>query len=249
MMPFQSNVVIPPSSAAGLTLDPSAHVGGDLDVTAPARPTIPEGQVSGKQSYRATPVQAATTTASKPTPTAFDWLMRWLRRTLAVLVLGALALWLAPRIVRAAAEHLRSMPLPSFGWGALLVVASPVAAVVLIVAAIIVAIALNAVLLGPLVGPWLAAAAVALVLLTAGVYVLSWLGTVSVALTLGHLLVRRWRDGWREALAVGAPIVALLAIVPTVGGVARAAFMCFGIGALAIAWYRRATPDLAAPLP
>ncbi|MEO8082394.1 MAG: polymer-forming cytoskeletal protein [Ardenticatenales bacterium] len=244
-MPFQSDVTMPDALPAGLTIEPSATIGGDLDVTAPTEPVIPDGRVGGDHTYHAAAVDAAA--SAPPAPTATDWLLRWLRRTLAVLVLGAAALWLAPGLVRAGAERVRSAPLPSLGWGSLLLVAAPICAIILSLAVVVVAIALRAVLLGPLVGPWLATAAIALVLLTAGVYVLTWLGTVSVALALGHVLLRRWRDGWRESLLLGAPLVALLALLPAVGWLVSALLVCLGVGALAVIGYRRTGRDGGGP--
>lgn len=236
MMPNQPAIDMPPSIAAGVDVDPSAEIGGDLSLTGRSEPNVPTGVVGGKSSFEAQ--AAAPVEEAEPADTAAAIALRWLKRTLALIVLGLIALSVLPGVVRSATDGLRNTPLASGLWGVLSLAVTPVLIGVILVGAIVVSLILRYVLLGQLIMPWLAVAALLMAMLTAGLYVAVWCGYATVAITLGRLFGGRLRDERWMALLAGAPIVALAMVLPVVGTPARWLIMAFGLGAILLPWVR-----------
>lgn len=267
MLPNQVAIDTPATLAAGVDIDPDARVAGDLTVHAPSEPTIPDGVVDGRSEYTAVapaPAAGSDEADEKPVESPADKAARlamlWLRRTLALIVLGFVALQLMPSAVRTGVDRLTTAPVASGLWGIVALLAAPLGVVLLAVGMIVVSLVLGYLLLGHLVGPWLALSTVGGVALTAGLYLVVWLGFVCVAVAVGAKL-----GGWANlgervrgvgfgALLVGAPLVALLMVVPMVGGPAKWVLAALGVGALVVPWlarWRRATDAaiLAPPAP
>jgi hypothetical protein len=149
------------------------------------------------------------------------------------LVAGAVAVALAPRLAVDAAERVRERPGHAALVGILWLVLVPIAAVIVAVT---------------LVG-------LPLALLACGVYLLAaYLGRVVLALWLGQLLFDARADGGRGGIVVGflagAIILAILGLVPVLGGLVWLVATIVGTGALLAAlrgWSRRAAGDSTAP--
>jgi hypothetical protein len=112
-----SNVVFPVVKP-GLTIDPGASVGGNLDYTQNAELSFPAGSIHGKITRTLQPVQDKS--VSRQETTAFKigaWALKSVRALITLLLLGALLLWLEQGWLKALSERLRSAPLPSLGWG------------------------------------------------------------------------------------------------------------------------------------
>lgn len=253
MLPNQVPITSPPTLAAGVDIDPDARVAGDLTVQAPSEPEVPDGVVDGRSGYKAVtaaPAAAGSTDdeeapAEDPAAEAVRLAMLWLRRTLALIVLGLIALQLMPGIVRTGVDRLTTAPVASGLWGVVALLAAPLGVVLLALGMIVVSLVLGYVLLGHLVRPWLALSTVGGVALTAGLYLVVWLGFVCIAVAVGAKL-----GGWANlgerirgigvgALLVGAPLVALLMVLPVVGGPAKWVLAALGIGALVVPWLAR----------
>ena len=167
-------------------------------------------------------------------PTVADRVLDTLGRLVSVLLIAALALWLAPRLIEAPARTLRARPLMSLLVGAVALVAVAIGVPVVIVVAAVLAVVLALVGLGDLVGLVVLAVVAALVLLALVLVLALGFGAPAiVGMTLGDLLIpagaanRRW---W--ALLVGVLVVVAISAVPIVGGWFAFLVALFGFGAL-----------------
>lgn len=244
MLPNQVDIEVPATLAAGVDIDPAADVAGDLTIRAPSEPAVPDGVVGGTQDYEAMTAPAATTDdeAPAPEPPAARWTalaLTWLRRTLALVVLGLIALKVLPGVMRTGVDRLTSAPVASGLWGALALVAAPLGLVVLAGGMIVVSLLLGYLLLGHLIGPWLATSTVGVVALTCGLYLVVWLGFACIAVALGSRFGGRLRELPMGALLAGAPIVALAMVLPVVGGPVKWVLAALGVGALVVPWLAR----------
>jgi hypothetical protein len=142
---------------------------------------------------------------------------------LGLVVSGALLLLLFPRFGVAAARTVASDPGKSLGLGFALLVATPVAAVLLLVTVVGVPVGLVLLALYP-------------VALLAGLLVaVLFLGDVGARLARRPVLSTGWRF---VSYLVALLVLALLMLVPTVGAVALALALVIGLGALVLAAYR-----------
>ena len=134
------------------------------------------------------------------------------------LVLGIIIVLLAPRRVRAITESIRTRPWPSPGWGAIILVATPIAA--LIVCVTIIGLPLGL---------------IALALYTIAIY----LTQLFVGLLIGQLIIGAFRGVETRAALVGAialgfAILSLLKLIPFVGFFIGLAAILFGLGAILV---------------
>jgi hypothetical protein len=183
-------------------------------------------------------------------PTVADRVLDTLGRLISVLLIAALALWLAPRLIEAPARTLRERPLMSLLVGVVGLVVVAFGVPVLIVIAAVLAVALTLVGLGDLVGLVVLAVVAALVLLALVLaFALGFGAPAIVGMTLGDLVIpagaasRRW---W--ALLVGVLVVVVISALPIVGGWFAFLVALFGFGALLLTLAaRNRTPTLDEP--
>jgi cytoskeletal protein CcmA (bactofilin family) len=165
-----------------------------------------------------------------------------LRHYVVILLLGALALWLLPRALRAAEGTLRAKPLLSVGGGLATLFGYVILVVVIILLMILLAIAFGLARIGAVVAIELVAG-----LLTLGVVTflfllaVAFVGDIVVGLALGRLVApgsegNRWQE--LGLLAAGAAVVVIVTSLPFVGGWAKLAVVILGVGALAVAAFR-----------
>lgn len=236
-----------PSVQPGLTIANSARIGGKLIYQSSDEATIGTGaQVAGGVAFSRTPAAQA----SQPSTTLPG--LSYLQRLIALLLVGALLLWLAPRWTQRLADTVEQRPLPSLGWGLL----AAGAAFALVVGILIISIAL-AVLFGYLTLGGLSALAVVVGLLVNSALVVSlivfaaYVAEIVVALMAGHWLLGRVQPSWAErplaALALGLVLYVALRAIPVFGGLLALAVGLLALGALwqwgrAIYERRRPTP-------
>jgi cytoskeletal protein CcmA (bactofilin family) len=228
---------------AGLTLGPSAHVGGDLRYRAPREAALDPLARAGR-TVAHTPVEVR----AGPRP----W-TRAVARALSLLVVGGAFSLLAPGLRARAVESLAHRPIRSLLMG---VAASTLGVLGLgSLAATILggALAVGIVTLGTLV-PFVLLAGLAAMLAWFGLVAVAtvWVGPALVALAAGEQLVGRRGFG---ALLLGVTLLVLATSIPVVGVVAGAFAMLLGIGALADTCLGKesplpgaAEPDLSRPL-
>jgi cytoskeletal protein CcmA (bactofilin family) len=182
-----------------------------------------------------------------------EWVVARLADLLILLLVGGLALWLRPAIVRRPAEWLGRKPLPALGYGLL--------ALVLSANAVFVAIALGALLL--VAGIWLISIALwvpALLLWGIGfsalVLAVSLLGLtilygtkVIVADLVGSLILNRLAPRAMKyrilPLLLGLLLYVILRSVPVLGWMVEAAATLLGLGAIWLAVRHRRQPQAA----
>jgi hypothetical protein len=144
-------------------------------------------------------------------PRAWFWTAT---RFFGAVLLGWVGLLLTPTLIVASADRVRRWP-RSLGWGAVILVAGPVAIVLLAVT---------------LVG-------LPLALVGLGFYLLGlYAAKVVVSLALGRALLRPRGNPRRDALralVVGLALIMLASAVPWLGGAVRLVVACLGAGALA----------------
>jgi hypothetical protein len=173
-------------------------------------------------------------------PTVGDRILDLLQRFISVLIVAALLLWLAPRLLEGTSETLRRRPLASLGLGLLGLVGFAVLVLVAILATVLVAIALGLVGLGGLAGTAALGMIVALIALAFLFFFTLAFGVYAgVGMSVGRLAVGgggalRW-----GALALGVFVVVVLTSLPGVGGFLALLVAMFGLGALILELYPR----------
>lgn len=193
------------AAVESLEIAPGTVIHGDLAVAGPNPPAIPsDARVDGEISYSAPPEGGMS---------AAGWLGRWLLGFLALLALGAVTLAPSDWGTRVAARIGNRFG-ASLLWGVVVLVAAPVAAVLL--AATIVGIPLAIVVL----------AFYTALLLLSGVFVAVRVGAWLLA-RLGRSAPSR-----HACLAAGALVLSLLASLPWVGWIVWLLVPMIGLGAL-----------------
>lgn len=247
-------------AAGTLDLTSTARVGGDVIFTA-GRAAL-EGAVQGSAlgssgaytrggtigGSEDVTLREARVREAEP-PSATDRFLGQVRRYLSIVLVGALLLWLMPRLIQPAATRLRERPLTSLGVGALTFAGFFVVILALFIAMVLLAIPLGLLGLGRLVVTMVAGVLLGMgVLAYVFVAILLFVAAAVVGLALGRLLLQqagRYRDaGWARrpyvALLLGVLIVVVLTALPLVGGILNAIVVLLGLGALAIVvWQQR----------
>jgi len=197
-----------------LKLD-GAQIGGNLDYTSSNSVELVNGaRVAG------------TITRHAPTNNrgAGNGFLNWLRGLIGIFALGLILIFLLPGIASRAIDTLRAQPWPSLGIGAAILIIPPIVALIVFIVGIIIGGWWLGVLLLPI---W--------ILLLAVGYVVS-------GFLLGRLLFARlgWA-GYHDALALlgGLFVLALVGLLPVLGGFVGLAAVVFGAGALALTVSRR----------
>jgi cytoskeletal protein CcmA (bactofilin family) len=112
-----------PSVKPGLTLADGAQIGGNLDYSSSIELSIPAGIVAGRIN-RIDVTEEVERGWVEAQPTQGELVAQWafgMVRSMVTLVLfGLLLIWLFPRFMQLLPASLKSEPLASLGWGALL---------------------------------------------------------------------------------------------------------------------------------
>jgi hypothetical protein len=201
-----------------LKLD-GAQIGGDLDYTSNNQVQIVNGaHVAGTTTRHTAP--------DRGTGGATNGFIGWLRALIGIFALGLLFILLLPRFSTRSIDVLRAEPWVSLGIGAVILVATPIVAVIVFI-------------LGLLIGGWW----LGLLLIPLWILALA-LGYVVSGFLLGRLIFAQL--GWGRyhdllALLGGLIVLAVVGLIPVLGGLVGLAALVFGAGALAVAVGRRAS--------
>jgi cytoskeletal protein CcmA (bactofilin family) len=230
------------AGAGQVTLTSTGEVGEDL-IFGSGRMTLSgrvEGDVLGSTgnyartgSIGGTENVNITEREEEPVPTVGDRILDVVQRFVSVLLVAALLLWLAPRLVDGVSGTLRRRPLASLGIGLLGLVALVILVIVIIFVVVLVAIGLGLVGLDGLVGTTVFATMVTLVVLGFVFFFVAAFGAhAGVGMSVGGLALggggaRRW-----GALALGVFVVVVLTSLPVVGGFLALIVVLFGLGAI-----------------
>jgi hypothetical protein len=218
--------------SSGLTVAEGASIGGNLAYTSRRSFSMPPSAVAGRVIYNEAPTAAAPANEG-----AGMWLLDLLRRYAALLLVGLLLVWLAPRVTRGVTGELETQPLASLGWGFISILAIAIAFMLVPLATVFLAVLLGMVKLNGLMGIVIAIgvlALLALVVLT--IIAIAYVAQIAVSYEVGRLILRRLRPAWLERpyapLALGLALLVLLTAVPAVGWLFSLAAVLLGLGAL-----------------
>ena len=247
--------------AGQATVTSSARVGQDL-VFAAGQMTL-DGRVTGSVlgttpnytkhgTVGGTEKVTIADQAKKAEPTVASRLVDGLQRSIGILAVAALVLWLLPRLLRGTAESVRRRPLPSLGFGVLGIIGLVAFVVAVLIAAVLPAVVFGLLGLGDLVALALFGALTLLVIAGFVFFVIvTFLAPAAVGLALGVLALgneprnRRWLG-----LVLGVLVVVTLTSLPVVGGWLGLLVMLLGLGAaVRLAWSQRRRPSGEAPVP
>jgi cytoskeletal protein CcmA (bactofilin family) len=216
-----------------LTIGRGARIEGDLIYTSQDEAEVqPGGMVLGRTERR--------NPAPESVRDAGDYVVELLRSLVGPIILGVLLLWLMPGPLFATTQALRSAPLASLGVGVVALVLVPFLVLFLFILASI------------------TGAGFSVPFALAGVFiVLLFLAKLIVGLALGGLILRLGKGGAEPsvtkavlALIVGIVLLALLTLVPILGGIVSFLVIILALGAalLALIRWRRGQDVVAPPL-
>lgn len=241
-MPWNNQVPrMPAAIGGGLHLGEEASIGGNLSYSSPAAFDVPRQAVAGDVDHELVTTAEASGPAVPEQPWPLRWLLAALRRAFALFVLGALLLWLAPRLAEAGRGLLFSQALPGLGWGCGSLFGAGVLLIGLGIATILALILFSALTLGEFSSLALAVSAVLGTLLSFGVYLLAWMGQSVVATGIGRLILRDGDPASRgrqlAVLALGAILLAAVITVPVpvLGSLLRLTAAALGLGTMLLA--------------
>jgi hypothetical protein len=219
-------------SAGSLTL--RSHVGGDVRGNVDHL-KLDGAQIAGNLDYTSNnPVQlvngaSVTGTRTRHTPTdqgrnLGGGFVGWLRAVIGIFALGLLLIFLLPGVGTRAIDVLRAEPWASLGIGAAILVITPIVALIVFIVGIFIG------------GWWLGLLLIPLWILALAV------GYVVSGFLLGRLIFAQL--GWGRyhdvlALLGGLFVLAIVGIIPVLGGLVGLVALVFGTGALALAVSRR----------
>ena len=207
--------------AMGLTIFPVAEIQRDLSYTT--------GQgadtESGFQPVSATTeLPPAKTEPAKALPFAlFSGALGWVTGFLMAFITGLVIILLLPRRLTLVAESIRTDPLLSLGWGAVILLITPMVAI--LACCTIIGIPLGLITLG------LYAMAVYLAQIPVGLFVGRWI--------FGHFGGVEGKGIMIGALALGLVIMHLLRLIPYFGFFVGLVIILFGLGAVVVSERKR----------
>jgi hypothetical protein len=201
-----------------LTILSTASIGGDLTYSSAEEADIQSGaQVAGATTHNVPEIKEDGAGMLPFAP--FSGVLAKLTNFLMAFVTGLIIIFVAARRLTSIVDAIGSRPGPSAGWGALLVLVTPIAA--LLVCMTIIGIS---------------AGVIALALYGIGLY----LAQIPVGLFIGRWIIGRFRaveskGAMVGALAVGLVILKLLSLIPYFGFVVGFVVALFGLGAVVAA--------------
>lgn len=247
----------PPGAPAmidpGLRVGPEAEIGGILKYTSPAEQTGAIEVVPGGGVVYRTPVPAETTPTPEPRVSIEleigKWILARAREFVTLLVLGGLAIWLIPALLKRWAERVRTQPMPSAGWGLVAVLLGYAGAAALALLILAVGIFLAIVTLGGLARSFFGVGFSGLGLVfTIFNLLVSYGSKVVVAYLGGRLIVGQFSAGAVEhkvwPLLVGVTLYVLLRSIPFLGWVIGVIVTLLGLGAIWLVFSEEHQPVL-----
>ena len=244
----------------GMRISPEATIGGKLDYYSSAEQAagiqaVPEGGTV--YHYKAPDDGQNLKNARKEfTVPVIDfggmfisYMFGVIREFLTLVLLGALAVWLIPSVLTRAAGTLRAKPLPSLGWGFLVLVMGMIGLAAAFFLVIMLGLAIGVVTLFGLMGVIFSIGFSATGLATAVFLALAQYGSkLVVALLIGDWFLRLFRKDYSASafwpLLLGIVMMVLVDAVPVLGTMVGLFVALFGLGAIWLIfrdWWRART--------
>ncbi len=203
--------------AEKLTVASTADIGGNLTYTSENEADFQSGaKIGGETTHNVPEVK-------KPVP--LSGIGGKVLGFLMALVTGLIIIVIAPRRSASIADSIRAKPWASLGWGAVILFATPVAAIIACFTVIGIPVAL-----------------IALVLYAIAIYI----SQVFVGLFIGRWIIGRFREVESKGIMIGALasglfIIAILKLIPYLGFWVGLAVALFGLGAMLVSETRSRT--------
>ena len=222
--------------APGLTVGPSASIGGNLEYDSPSAQDVPSDAVGGNVTFNEVVAETA-----EPVPMGrqiANRVWRAVQQWLILLLIGFLLMRFTPAVIERATAMINAEPLPAAGWGLLWFIAWPIMLSIGFALIILLAVILGFLTLDAIAG--LVVGVGMLILgLELGAYIL--IITLLAKVVVAHLLGERLMSNGQAmvAFAVGALIVVALGAIPMVGGIVNFVVSLVGLGAVWLMWRNR----------
>ncbi|MBI4672107.1 MAG: polymer-forming cytoskeletal protein [Chloroflexi bacterium] len=241
-----ASTVAVPSVPTGLTIAPTAKIGGDLIYESQRPVQVPEGAKVSGPVVQQTPVPETEGKSTALTPEqvqqqqtqqTVEYFLDALRRFIVLLLVGLLVLWLLPKWIQRMAEFIQAKPLGSFGRGILVVLGYFVALILLVIVVVILAIVFGILTLSALSWASLFIGSVLFGVLAVGYYVfVSYIAPIVVSYFGGRWLLERVQPQWAQnryiAFSVGLILLSLVSLIPVISWIVGLLVALFALGAL-----------------
>ncbi len=238
---------MPAPLESGIRVDQNAQIGGTLSYTSPVNQNnaieantapifiTPAPQEPKEQATSERPVTVTSTTFF------MTWLWAFLRRLITYLILGALALWLLPKLVDKAKEKIESRPLPTTGIGLITIITGLFGLFILPILFVLIGLMIDFISLGGLNLPWFGVIGAFLLFVIVVFIFVVFYGSILIAnYALGDFIISKTApnsNGRRYmAMLVGVSIFVLIRSAPYVGWIFGPIACVVGIGALWLAF-------------
>ncbi len=244
---FMPQSTIPtPLVKPGLTIDPSAKIGGNLEYTQTRDLAFPAGVVSGKITRTEPPPPDQTQPIVEETAAqkTVRWTFDFVRSLVTLILIGLFLLWLFPLFVKGMSDKLQAKPWHSLGWGVVSYAAFFFAILLIIFVMILAGLLFGLLTLGSISGTIIWLGILALFALIVGfVLVTSFVAKIVFGMTLGKWILAKSNSPLAEhkywpmviGVAITVAVIALLSfpLIPgLLGGLLNFAVILFGLGAL-----------------
>lgn len=208
-----------------LTITSNAKIQGNLTYTSKNQAVIQSGAAINGATTRKLP-KPATTRRALPMLAGASVMWQFLG-FLMIFIIGIIIILIASRRVTAMANSVQSHPWQSLGWGAVILIVAPIAAIIVMITVIGIPLGI-----------------ISLVLWGIAIY----LSQLPVALLIGRLIIKQNQELESKGLMIGALALGLflllvLRLIPFIGWVVGLLTVVFGLGTLITA--ARRTPEIA----
>ena len=205
-----------------LTILPSANIQGDLTYNSENAADIQSGaQILGSITHNLVTKEERFSMSDRFFTPGFG-IVGYVVGFLMAFVAGVVLIFLAPSRLTSVVESIRTKPGASVGWGAIALIATPIAAVIVLITVVGIPVSL-----------------ITLALLGIAIY----LSQIPVGLLIGKWIIGYFSKVEGEAIMVGAlalglVILRLLGIIPFAGFFISLATILFGLGAIVVSVWR-----------
>jgi len=235
--PFFPGLPTVPSVPPGLTIEEGASIGGNLNYIANSKATIPDGVVAGETSFTQFVPEKAQAAAPSLTARVGVWFVGQLRRLITLLLIGAAMMWVVPEWTHKIAAIVQTKPLPSLGWGVVVIAAFVLAILVLIIATVLLVVIFGVVTLGELAGRFAILGGIVIGTLSFGFSIIwTYVTRIIISLLLGQLIFRLFKSPAAEhrwwPMLLGVLIFVIITAIPVLRWLAILVTALLGLGAV-----------------
>lgn len=240
------NIEMPKPIQPGLRVSPDARIDGKLTYTASRENmAVIESKPTGGVVYQ-TPVPQEANEGKQPAGSSVkvnlitplvEWVFKTLRNLVTLLVLGGLAIWLLPELLKRFVAKVKEKPVSSAGYGFMVVIIGYAAAIFAALVVLFVGILFMIATLGGLGGAVFTVgfSGIALALAVFGILV-TYGSKLIIAYLGGEWILKKVAPNATHvkvwAMVIGVVVYTLLRSLPLVGWLFGLAATLFGIGAL-----------------